>query len=169
MEISSPHAPEKESIMKELLPWVLLLALALTWLLERPGEPSPVAQAGATPAEQVGAPHEPAQVFALDALRERLAASDRAYLPFLNEPTLRTGLYALPAGGEDRQEPHEKDEVYYVIQGRAQITIDGEAYDVEPGSVIFVAAHIDHRFPDIEEDLQLLVFFSEAHPSASEE
>lgn len=152
--------------MKELLPWVLLLALATAWLLEQPAGSSRAVRTDVTPVETdvAEAPGEPGQVFVLDELRERLAASGRPYLPFLNEPTLRTGLYALPAGGEDRQEPHDKDEVYYVIQGRATLSIDGEDHAVQPGAVIFVAAHVPHRFHDIAEDLEVLVFFSEAEP-----
>jgi mannose-6-phosphate isomerase-like protein (cupin superfamily) len=101
-------------------------------------------------------------VFQLTDLVAELEASGRNYLPFLNVPTLRTGLYALPTGNTDGQQAHDKDEVYYVINGRANITIGEEVFAVQPGSVVFVAAHIDHRFHDITEDLQLLVFFSEA-------
>ena len=157
--------------MKELLPWILLAALTGSWLLDRATH-TPTTMATMTTVETTTPAEVPpgptGQVFALDDLRAQLEESGRAYLPFLNEPTLRTGLYALPAGGEDRQQPHDKDEVYYVIQGRAQITIDGETYEVEPGSVIFVAAHAEHRFHDIEVDLQLLVFFSEATPQTAD-
>lgn len=44
--------------------------------------------------------------------------SGRSYLPFLQVPALRAGLYVLAAGAEDRQRPHEEDEVYYVIRGK---------------------------------------------------
>jgi quercetin dioxygenase-like cupin family protein len=33
---------------------------------------------------------------------------------------------------------------------------------VEPGSVAFVAAGVEHRFVDISEDLEVLVFWSPA-------
>ncbi len=156
--------------MKELLPWLLMAALTVSWILDRNAQAPTTAYT--VPAVEVVAeapPGDPGQVFQLVDLVAQLKESGRAYLPFLSEPTLRTGLYALPADGVDRQQPHDKDEVYYVIEGRAGITIDGETDPVEPGSLIFVAAKAEHRFHDIEEDLQLLVFFSEAEPDAAEE
>jgi quercetin dioxygenase-like cupin family protein len=155
--------------MKDLLPWLLMTALTVSWMLDRTAQ----APAAALPAEVVApaaAPaKDPGQVFRLADLVAQREASGRPYLPFLTVPTLRTGLYVLPAGGVDGQQPHGKDEVYYVIQGRSGMTIDGEAYTVAPGDVIFVAAQAEHRFHDIEEDLHLLVFFSEADPEAAEE
>ena len=99
------------------------------------------------------------ETFEIDELRARRESSGRPYLPFLDRPTLRCGLYVLPAGGEDRQSPHETDEVYYVLSGRSKIVVDGESRDVSTGSVIFVKAGAEHRFVDIEEDIELLVFF----------
>ena len=157
--------PTTRAAMKDLLPWLLMTALTVSWMLDLNTEtPLP-----APPAETVVVADSAGQVFQLADLVAQLEASGRAYLPFLTAPTLRTGLYALPAGGVDRQQPHGKDEVYYVIKGRSGMTIDGEAYTVAPGDVIFVAAQAEHRFHDIKEDLHLLVFFSEADPEASEE
>ncbi len=155
--------------MKELLPWLLMTALTVSWMLDLNTQ----APSAALPAEVAALMTEPGTdtgaVFKLADLVAQLEESGRPYLPFLTVPTLRTGLYALPAGGVDRQQPHGKDEVYYVIKGRSGMTIDGEKYTVGPGDVIFVAAQAEHRFHDIEEDLQLLVFFSEAEPEAAEE
>ena len=79
---------------------------------------------------------------------------------FMNIPSLRMGIYKLPAGANDPQAPHEEDEVYYVLSGRAKFQIDGELKTAQPGSVIFVAAKVPHKFVDIAEDLTTLVFFS---------
>lgn len=95
-------------------------------------------------------------------LSSELKASDKQYLPFLNRTTLRTGLYHLEAGAVDPQQPHNLDEVYYVISGKASFTAGDQVAQVEEGSVLFVKAHVEHRFHDIEEDLQILVFFSAA-------
>lgn len=100
--------------------------------------------------------------FSLDSLVAELKGSGQSYLPFLTVPTLRAGLYALPAGGTDHQEPHDRDELYYVIEGRSRMSIDGKQYALKPGDVIYVEAHAVHRFYDITEPLLLLVFFSEA-------
>ena len=95
----------------------------------------------------------------LDAQRK----SGERYRQFLNAGSLSLGLYALPAGAADLQTPHAEDEVYYVVSGRGAIVVDGERRAVEPGSMVFVAKAVDHRFVDIEEDLEILVFFAPQH------
>jgi mannose-6-phosphate isomerase-like protein (cupin superfamily) len=92
----------------------------------------------------------------------RLRESGRAYLEFLREPTMSLGLYALPAGGVDPQQPHTEDEAYYIIQGRGMIRVGNEDRPVEPGSTVYVAANVAHRFHTITEDLLILVFFAPA-------
>jgi mannose-6-phosphate isomerase-like protein (cupin superfamily) len=67
-----------------------------------------------------------------------------------------------PAGSVDDQLPHTEDEVYYITAGRAKLTVNGEPTPVEPGSVAFVAAGVEHRFIEITEDLEVLVFWSPA-------
>ena len=53
-----------------------------------------------------------------------------------------------------------EDEIYYVVSGRGAIVVAGERRPVRPGSIVFVAKEVEHRFVDIEEDLSLLVFFA---------
>jgi mannose-6-phosphate isomerase-like protein (cupin superfamily) len=100
--------------------------------------------------------------FELHDLRAARAAAGRLYHEFIRTHDLSAGLYELPAGGVDPQGPHTEDEVYYVIAGRGQMTVGDEETMVQPGSVIFVAADIGHRFHDITEDLSILVFFGPA-------
>ena len=88
--------------------------------------------------------------------------SGRLYHEFLRTPSLSMGLYVLPAGGTDPQQPHTEDEVYYVARGRGQIFVGGEDRPVHGGSVVFVAAGVEHRFHSIEDDLHILVFFAPA-------
>lgn len=88
------------------------------------------------------------------------ADSGRLYLEFMRSRALSVGVYVLPADAADPQSPHAEDEVYYVVAGRGSITVDGESRALEPGSVVFVGAEVEHRFHDITEDLQLLVFFA---------
>lgn len=98
--------------------------------------------------------------FDLSEIEQRRRAGGDPWLEFLKVPSLRVGLYVLPAGSVDTQTPHEEDEVYHVIRGRARFVADGEEMAVGPGSVLFVAARIEHRFQSIEEDLEVLVFFA---------
>lgn len=98
----------------------------------------------------------------LDQARNRLAEKGTLYDEFLRVPELSVGLYRLPAGSNDPQEPHNEDEVYYVIGGSARIQIEDDSNPVGPGDVIFVARRQQHYFFDIREDLELLVFFAPA-------
>ena len=95
----------------------------------------------------------------LDALRGERKSAARDYLEFLRVPAMNAGLYELAAGAYDPQQPHDEDEVYYVISGRARFLVDGNDMPVEPGTVLYVAAGIDHQFHTITEDLTLLVVF----------
>lgn len=99
------------------------------------------------------------EVSQLEAKRQ---ATGRLYLEFLRVPSMSMGLYTLPAGGRDPQSPHTEDEVYYIVRGRGQIRVSEEDRPVEAGSIIYVAANVEHRFHSITEALQILVFFAPA-------
>jgi len=88
------------------------------------------------------------------------------YVAFLASEKLSVGLSVWPAGTIDSQQPHEEDEVYYVISGRGSIRVAGEDGPIQAGSLVFVAAHLEHRFHDIEEDLRVLVFWAPPHHAA---
>jgi mannose-6-phosphate isomerase-like protein (cupin superfamily) len=105
------------------------------------------------------------QAFEIGALLAAQAAAGQAWNEFLRIPALSLGLYRLPAGGTDPQQPHTEDEVYYVVEGRAQIQVAGEDRPVQPGSVVLVEAHVPHHFHSITEDLAVLVFFAPAEYS----
>ena len=92
--------------------------------------------------------------------------SGKLYLEFLRVPSLSAGLYSLPAGGVDPQQPHTEDELYYIVEGRGYIRVGEEDRVVEPGTVVFVAAHVEHRFHTISEALKILVFFAPAEREA---
>lgn len=70
----------------------------------------------------------------LAAILSRRAASGQRYLEFLRAPTLSAGVYHLKAGEPDPQGPHARDEVYYVLSGRASIRVADEVQPVEAGS-----------------------------------
>jgi mannose-6-phosphate isomerase-like protein (cupin superfamily) len=102
------------------------------------------------------------EAFELAEVSAARAASGRLYHEFIRTHDLSVGLYELPAGSIDQQSPHTEDEVYHVVAGRATITVGGASRPVGPGSVVFVAADVAHRFHDITEDLTILVFFGPA-------
>jgi mannose-6-phosphate isomerase-like protein (cupin superfamily) len=102
------------------------------------------------------------EFFQLDQLEQQRAQAGQSYLEFLRVPAMSAGVYTLPAGATDPQKPHQEDELYYVVRGRARMRVGSEERAISQGSVIFVAAEVEHRFYDIAEELVVLVFFSPA-------
>ncbi len=90
------------------------------------------------------------------------AQSGKLYREFLRVPAMSAGLYVLDAGATDPQHPHHEDEMYYVIRGRARFCAGEEDGEISPGSLLFVAAEVEHRFYAITEELAVLVFFAPA-------
>jgi len=107
------------------------------------------------------------QAYATHDVQHALRASGDQYIEFLRASSLSMGLYELAAGATDLQSPHTEDEVYYVVSGRATIRVGDEEQAVGPGSIVFVAANIEHRFHAIIEDLSVLVFFAPAEYTAA--
>jgi mannose-6-phosphate isomerase-like protein (cupin superfamily) len=103
-----------------------------------------------------------AHFFHIDDLVRQRWEKGKLYLEFLRVPAMSAGVYVLPKGGTDPQKPHREDEVYYVVRGRARMQIGSDNAPVLAGSVIFVEAGVEHRFYDIEEELEVLVFFAPA-------
>jgi mannose-6-phosphate isomerase-like protein (cupin superfamily) len=103
--------------------------------------------------------------FQYENILQRQAASNKRYLEFLNFGTMSMGLYVLPAGSADGQQPHTEDEVYYVVSGRGRFVCEGADQAVSAGSILFVPARADHRFHSIEEELRILVVFAPAEYS----
>ena len=91
---------------------------------------------------------------------QQRAQSGKLYREFLRVPAMSAGLYALAAGSTDPQRPHHEDEMYYVVRGRGRFKAGEEDREVSAGSVIYVAAEVEHRFYDIEEEIVVLVFFA---------
>jgi quercetin dioxygenase-like cupin family protein len=98
--------------------------------------------------------------FHIDDLAAEQRSSAEPWLEFLRVPSLRAGLYVLAPGAWDHQTPHGEDEVYYVLSGKSTFQAGGDRQEVRAGSIIYVAAHQEHRFTDIREELRVLVFFA---------
>jgi mannose-6-phosphate isomerase-like protein (cupin superfamily) len=95
-------------------------------------------------------------------IEQQRAQGGKSYREFLRVPTMSAGLYVLAAGSNDLQKPHHEDEMYYVVRGRARFRADDQDGEVSAGSVLYVAAEVEHKFYDITEELALLVFFAPA-------
>jgi mannose-6-phosphate isomerase-like protein (cupin superfamily) len=105
------------------------------------------------------------QAFHIEELINRRERAGRPYLEFLRVPAMSAGLYVLETHAEDHQPAHTEDEVYYILSGRGKIRVGTKDYPVEPGSIVYVPADVDHRFHSITERLTVLVFFAPAEYS----
>jgi mannose-6-phosphate isomerase-like protein (cupin superfamily) len=105
-----------------------------------------------------------ADVFDVRDLANGLARASHDFAEFFRATSgsLSLTIARWPAGSIDDQAPHTEDEVYYVIAGRATLDVAGQPTAIGPGSVAFVAAEVEHRFRDITEDVEVLVFWSPA-------
>jgi mannose-6-phosphate isomerase-like protein (cupin superfamily) len=96
--------------------------------------------------------------FDIEAAKRRLQEGSGGYELVHQSAGLEIGVYVLVAPEPDRQQPHEDDEVYVVLEGRGTLEVEGTKTELREGNAIFVAAGADHRFSGYEQ-LSVLVIF----------
>ena len=101
--------------------------------------------------------------FNFDTAKAEMRARAETWSETLRVPAMSAGVYLLAADSTDDQTPHDEDEIYYVVRGRAVLRIGSSSRAIVPGDCIFVAAGETHRFQDITDDLELLVVFAPAY------
>jgi mannose-6-phosphate isomerase-like protein (cupin superfamily) len=92
-------------------------------------------------------------------VRRRLEAGGGGYEIVHRSAGLELGVYVLVAPEPDRQQPHEDDEVYVVLDGRGVLEVEGEETPLVEGTTVFVPAGAQHRFTGYE-GLSVLVIFT---------
>jgi mannose-6-phosphate isomerase-like protein (cupin superfamily) len=120
----------------------------------------------------MSAPDEHTEAAALSAARpldiagakERLAAGIGGYEVVHRSPGLEIAVYVLVAPEPDRQQPHEDDEVYVLLEGSGVLEIEGENVELREGHAVFVPAGAEHRFVGYEH-LSVLVIFERRQTS----
>jgi mannose-6-phosphate isomerase-like protein (cupin superfamily) len=96
--------------------------------------------------------------FEIAVVKDRLREAGGGYEVVHESAGLELGVYVLVAPEPDRQQPHEDDEVYVVLEGTGVLEVEGEQVAVKEGSAVFVEAGADHRFTAYEH-LSVLVIF----------
>ena len=96
--------------------------------------------------------------FGVGSVVERLREAGGGYEIVHDSPGLELGVYVLVAPEPDRQQPHEDDEVYVVLEGTGTLEVGGEAVPVREGEAVFVEAGADHRFTAYEHLAVLVIF-----------
>lgn len=90
---------------------------------------------------------------------EKIRDSDVYFHTFINKQTLAAGVLVLKPGEKDTQEPHDSDEVYFVIKGDGFLRIKNKDYQIEPNKMYFVAQNAEHYFHGNSKELIVLYFF----------
>jgi mannose-6-phosphate isomerase-like protein (cupin superfamily) len=96
--------------------------------------------------------------FEVKTVKDRLREAGGGYEVIHESAGLELGIYVLVAPEPDRQQPHEDDEVYVVLEGSGVLDVENEQVPVSEGSAVFVEAGADHRFSAYEH-LSVLVIF----------
>lgn len=88
---------------------------------------------------------------------EKLSGHNEKFINLFRHGTLEVEIYKPEK--IDRQKPHSRDEVYVVSTGSAKFQCGSEIEPVETGDLLFVPAHMEHRFLDFSDDFSTWVFF----------
>ena len=97
------------------------------------------------------------RVTVAEALARLPGPGGERFAAVLEHETLLVEIYA--PRGRDPQQPHTRDELYVVVEGRG-FFVNGDARaPFGPGDVLFVPAGVVHRFEDFTADLTVWVVF----------
>jgi mannose-6-phosphate isomerase-like protein (cupin superfamily) len=96
--------------------------------------------------------------FEVAAVKERLREAGGGYEIVHDSAGLEIGVYVLVAPEADKQQPHEDDELYVVLEGSGVLGVEHEQVPVSEGTAVFVEAGADHRFTAYEHLAVLVIF-----------
>ena len=95
----------------------------------------------------------------LETYLEKIKESSSYFSTFIDKDSLAAGVMLLSPGEKDTQEPHENDEVYFIISGNGFLKINDKDHKVSKNKLFFVGKNVKHFFHGNSEDLQVLYFF----------
>jgi len=90
---------------------------------------------------------------------KKIKKSNEYFHTFINLESLAAGVLVLQPGEEDTQEPHESDEVYFILKGDGFLKIKNKDYPVKQNKIYFVAKNVEHFFFGNKTELVVLYFF----------
>jgi mannose-6-phosphate isomerase-like protein (cupin superfamily) len=92
-----------------------------------------------------------------EALRNLPGRNQARFATIFEHGSLEVEVYA--PRGTDPQQPHSRDEVYFVVSGSGQYLCGETRTAFGPSDLLFAAAGVVHRFEEFTEDLTLWVLF----------
>jgi len=96
-----------------------------------------------------------------------ISQEDERYVEPYHYGSMSLGMYA--PYSQDLQEPHEQDELYFVLSGSGMFVHGNDRSEFKTGDALFVAAGEEHRFEDFTDDFATWVVFWGAKGGEHEE
>jgi len=92
-----------------------------------------------------------------DALNQLPSSEGKRFATIFEHGTLAVEIYAPQSS--DPQQPHSRDEVYFVASGTGEYVGGGSRQAFEPTDLLFAAAGVAHRFENFTDDFAVWVLF----------
>lgn len=84
----------------------------------------------------------------------------------INELTFSFAI--IPPGSKTHNHKHDRGELIYIVTGRGEVSIDAEAYKIEPDVILWVPKNVMHRVKNIGDDsMKLATVFVPAYEARS--
>jgi transcriptional regulator with XRE-family HTH domain len=118
---------------------VRVLETNISWLFEETApDASPVYRAGERP------------VITLERKRGGGGVSFERIIPFKSGHLLQCNIHHVEVGGQSGEAiTHEGEEVGYVLQGKVELTIDGETYALKAGDAFCFRSNMPHLYRNV--------------------
>jgi mannose-6-phosphate isomerase-like protein (cupin superfamily) len=92
-----------------------------------------------------------------DALQKLSKKKDKEFVGLAHFADLEIEYYQ--PKDNDKQNPHLKDEVYFIASGTSEFSVNQHKVTVSKGDVLFVKAGDEHKFVNFSEDFAIWVIF----------
>ena len=92
-----------------------------------------------------------------DAVKQLPSPEGKRFATIFEHGTLAVEIYA--PRGNDPQQPHSRDEVYFVASGSGDYVCGESRQTFGPTDLLFAAAGVTHRFENFTDDLAVWVLF----------
>lgn len=92
-----------------------------------------------------------------DALLRLPGSEGQRFATVFQHGSLLVEIYA--PRGTDPQQPHTRDEIYFVATGSGEYVCGDTRQTFGPTDILFASAGVEHRFENFSDDLTLWVMF----------
>jgi mannose-6-phosphate isomerase-like protein (cupin superfamily) len=92
-----------------------------------------------------------------EALKHLPAPEGKRFATVFEHGSLSVEIYA--PRGADPQQPHTRDEIYFVTAGSGEYVCGATRTKFAPTDLLFAAAGLEHRFENFTDDLAVWVIF----------